>query len=280
MLIAISRSVWWSKASPSIPVVPSPEDSRLVSCPRFSAMVRIGRIESCSASNSSGVVSRKPPAAAVNAASVDGPEASGLTTVLSCARISFRSCPASVSCWPRPSVASPKAAITPMLSGSGLRPAAASSWRSLATTFWNSTVGNVVSSWTTDPVRNGGALPLSTSCTADTAKALLGTTRAVTVLGILAAYAGVRSTWTMLGLSSREGVIPDTDPTSTPRNFTSVCAGNPSPMLNIARSTLTSLSSLPSDFCTINTEKASATTAKTTPKTTSGPLFGLRGSKS
>ena len=98
----------------------------------------------------------------------------------------------------------------------------------------------------------------------------------VTVSGIPPAYAGVRSTWTTLGWPLREGES-NTEPTRTPRNFTSERAGRPSPMLDIVISTLTRLSSLPSDFSTIDTDKTIAIATKQAPTTKRVRFDGLRG---
>ena len=65
--------------------------------------------------------------------------------------------------------------------------------RSLLMVVWNSTVGNSVSSLMWSPVCRAGASPLSTSSTLDTANTLLGTTRAVTVLGMSLAYSPIKS---------------------------------------------------------------------------------------
>ena len=59
--------------------------------------------------------------------------------------------------------------------------------RSLLIVVWNSTVGSSVSSGIFAPARIAGPGPRSTNCTDDTAKTLLGTTRAVTDAGIDAA---------------------------------------------------------------------------------------------
>ena len=89
--------------------------------------------------------------------------------------------------------------------------------RSLLMVVWNSTVGSSVSSGMCAPGadrRRPGRW--STSWTEDTAKTLLGTTRAVTAAGIEGAYSGLRSMWTKFGLPLAAGVTPSTMPTSTP----------------------------------------------------------------
>ena len=43
VLMVIIRSVWWSKASPTVPAVLSPPERKSANCQRFSATVRIGR---------------------------------------------------------------------------------------------------------------------------------------------------------------------------------------------------------------------------------------------
>ena len=59
--------------------------------------------------------------------------------------------------------------------------------RSLLMVVWNNTVGSSVSSAIWSPVWIAGACPLSMSSIADTANTLLGTTLAVTVLGMAGA---------------------------------------------------------------------------------------------
>ena len=75
--------------------------------------------------------------------------------------------------------------------------------RNLVTVVWKITVDSSSSSVMCAPGRMAGPvefglplLPGSTNWTDDTAKALLGTTRAVTVPGMSLAYSGLRSIWT------------------------------------------------------------------------------------
>ncbi|SHY11457.1 Uncharacterised protein [Mycobacteroides abscessus subsp. abscessus] len=58
---------------------------------------------------------------------------------------------------------------------------------------------SVASSRICAPARIGAPGPRSTSCTEETAKTLLGTTRAVAVLGMDLAYCGLRLMCTKLG---------------------------------------------------------------------------------
>ena len=84
----------------------------------------------------------------------------------------------------RCSVAALMAASTPMVLSSRPRPVAARISRSLLIVVWNNTVGSSESSGIVAPAAIAGPGPRSTSCTEDTAKTLLGTTRAVTDAGI------------------------------------------------------------------------------------------------
>ncbi|SKV95561.1 Uncharacterised protein [Mycobacteroides abscessus subsp. abscessus] len=142
-------------------------------------------------------------------------------------------------------MAAPTAARIPTVLSSRPRPAAVRIWRSLLTVVWNNTVGNRVSSAICPPSRMGAPGPWSTSCRAETANTLLGTTRAVTVAGIDRAYMGFSRTRTRLGCVPADGVTPSTAPTSTPRYLTSERGGSPSPTLCRSAMTFTYRSSTP-----------------------------------
>ncbi|CAG6935534.1 hypothetical protein PICSAR72_04440 [Mycobacterium avium subsp. paratuberculosis] len=64
--------------------------------------------------------------------------------------------------------------------------------RSLLMVVWKITVDSCRSSGMRAPLRMLGPGAPSTSCTDDTANTLLGTTRAVTALGMSWAYSGLR----------------------------------------------------------------------------------------
>ena len=92
--------------------------------------------------------------------------------------------------------------------------------------------GSDVSSGTRAPeLIAGPPLSSATSWTEDTAKMLLGTTRAVTVPGIRPACSGFSAISMMLGRPWDAGVTLRTKPTRTPWYFTSEFCGNPSPTL-------------------------------------------------
>ncbi|SLE90332.1 Uncharacterised protein [Mycobacteroides abscessus subsp. massiliense] len=171
---------------------------RLVSCSRFSTKVCMGLTAWCSESISSGAVCLSPSVASSRAFTVDGP-VSVTTMSLSWAIRRFSCAPPVSSLTRRLSVAAPTAARMPTEWSSRPRPVATSTSRSLLTVVWNSTVGSWVSSAICAPARIGAPGPRSTSCTEETAKTLLGTTRAVAVLGMDLAYCGLRLMCTKLG---------------------------------------------------------------------------------
>src|ERR1700731_2652933 len=164
-----------------------------------------------------------------------------------------------------------------MLLGLGSRAIAVSNWRNLFNVVWNNTVGRVWSSAMTAPPRRAGAvLPLSTNCTDDTAKTLDGTTRAVTVSGMPAAYRGLRFNLTTLGRPACAGTTPETDPTIAPRNLTSDFTGSPSPTLTNSAVTRTNGSSAPRDFAVSRVTVVAVITKKATPTTNRRAFDGPR----
>src|ERR1700676_3547900 len=129
---------------------------------------------------------------------------------------------------------------------------------------------------TAPPRRAGAVLPLSTNWTDDTAKTLDGTTRAVTVSGMPAAYCGLRFKPTTLGRPACAGTTSDTNPTSAPRNLTSDFTGSPSPTLTNSAVTRTNESSAPRDFAISSVTVVAAMTKKTRPTTNRRAFDGPR----
>ena len=275
-------SMWLSRAVCVVPNVFIPALINDVSCARCSASTCIGWTAWCSASTSSGAVCCSPRVASTRADTVLGPAGSVATIWSSWSSSRFKCAPPWSSSGRRSSVAALMAAMMPMLlSSRGFRPVAARMSRSLFSVVWKITVGSAVSSGMRAPAAIAGPVLFSaTSCTEDTAKMLLGTTRAVTVAGIDLANSGFRLMSTVLGRPWVPGATPRTVPTRTPWYFTSEFCGSPSPTLVSSATTETWGSRRPVDLSIRTAAISAATTITPMPANSSWRSVGPRPSVS